>query len=338
MSTNESFELGIIAAAKDVLGDKLPLDSKTAEPIELEHGSVAKRVIPANDYTCAEIIVDGFSFEFFDKALILSAYVYDGDKVVYIQKNQIESDLETKSFFDIKGGESVKIGDMEYSLTQETEQSADRNKQIASSNASYNTGSSKSDSELNDIERSAKLIIAGGEILGYKKATGFLAYYLSNTGEQFNLSMSTFLTDSVALKNRNDHINIMLRAAEILAIENASININQTQERVNHNLTGDWKYSLGSYFDDVDITNLTVIEIDGQKHYSATVKYIVTDFYNWNEAVTSGFLNGKGPSQYDLAQLHRAGKAREFLTYGEITYEINWIEGQSAEQIVGLNR
>lgn len=337
MSTNKSFELGVVAASRDVLEGNLPLDSSTAKPIELEQGSVAKIALPNDNFLSIDMQISGFTSEFYSKQLILSAYVYDGNKVVYIQNEQKETALDSKSFLSIVDKESATVGDMEYSLVEETEQSADRLKQMASSNATYNTGSSKSSSELDSIERSAKLIIAGGDLLGYKKATGFLAHYLNNTGEQFNLSMATFLKDSVALKNRNDHINQMLRAAEALAIEYASVNVHQAQERVNHNLTGDWKYSLGSYFDDVDILNLTVTEIGGERVYRATLKYTVVDFYNWNEAVTSGFLNGKGPSQYELAQLHKAGRAKEFLTYGEITYDISWTEGKTAEQIVGLN-
>ena len=337
MSTNKDFELGVVAGAKDILGSNLPLDSSTAKPIELEQGSVAKIALPNDNFLSIDMQISGFTSEFYSKQLVLSAYVYDGNKVVYIQNEQTETTLLSKSFLNIVDKESVTVGDMEYSLAEETEQSADRLKQMASSNATYNTGSSKSSSELDSIERSAKLIIAGGEVVGYKKATGFLAHYLNNTGEQFNLSMSTFLKDSVALQNRNDHINQMLRAAEALAIEYASVNVHQSQERVNHNLTGDWKYSLGSYFDDVDILNLTVTEIGGERVYRATLKYTVIDFYNWNEAVTTGFLNGKGPSQYELAQLHRAGRAKEFLTYGEITYDISWTEGKTAEQIVGLN-
>ncbi len=339
MQSNESFELGVIGASRDALGNKLPLDSKTAVPTDLGQGGarVAKLALSTDDYLSVDMRIDGFSAEYFDEKLVLTAYVYDGNEVVYIQAEQTKSTLNAVSFYDVTGKESTTLGDMEYSLTKETEKSADRLKQMASSEASYNTGSTKTSAELNSIENSAKLIIAGGELLGYKKATGFLAYYLNNTGEQFNLSMSTFLADPVAMQNRNDHINQMLRAGEMLAIKNASVNVNQAQERVNHNLTGDWKYSLGSYFDDVDLLNLTVTEIDGQRMYSATVRYIVTDFYNWNEAVTTGFLNGKGPSQYELAQLHRAGRAREFLTYGEISYQITWIEGQGVEQIVGLN-
>ena len=77
-----------------------------------------------------------------------------------------------------------------------------------------------------------------------------------------------------------------------------------------------------------------VTEVNGEKVYSATVKYRVIDFYNWDEAKTSGFLDGKGPSQYQLCQLHRAGKAQEFLTYGEISYEISWTQGQTIDQIL----
>ena len=336
---NESFELGAIAASVDALNGKMPLDSKTAEPVNLsEQGAtVVKKILPEGEYFSIEMIVKGLNFETFNKNLYLCAYVYDGNEVFYLQSAQTKDTICATSFFNIKGDTETTIEDMTYTLTEETELSADRLKQMAKSESSYATGSQKTSSELDSIETSAKIIIAGGEIFGYKKATGFLSYYLSNSGEQFSLNMNTFLKDEVALANRNSHINLMLRAAEQLAISNASISINQAQERINHNLTGDWKYSLGSYFDDVDITNLTVKEKDGVKTYTATVKYMVIDFYNWNEYSTSGFLNGMGPSQNELYQLHLAGRAKEFLTYGEITYEITWTEGQTVDQIRGFN-
>ena len=339
LKQNDKFELGLVGAAMDSLGNRLPLNPSTAEPTDLSDvgAVVIKRTLPNDDYLSMDMIIGGISASFYDKKLCLSAYVFDGSQVFYLAKTQLTDTVESISFYDLHGNTEIKIEDMEYSLVKETELSADRLKQMASSNASYNTGSTMTDDQLNSIEGSAKVIIAAGELLGYKKATGFLAYYLSNTKEKFSLNMNTFLKDEIALKNRNDHINLMLRAAESLAIKYATVNINQAQERINHNLTGDWKYSLGSYFDDVDLTNLTVREINGEKVYSATVKYMVTDFYNWNESITQGFLNGKGPSQYELYQLHKAGLAREFLTYGEISYEITWKQGETVQQIKEFN-
>ena len=100
--------------------------------------------------------------------------------------------------------------------------------------------------------------------------------------------------------------------------------------------TQNWQYSLGSYFDDVDVKNLTVTTVDGVKTYSATITYIVTDFYNWD---TNDYNEFKGIiSPHDLHELHKAGKAKEFMSYGEITYAgITWTEGQEVADIAGLN-
>ena len=100
--------------------------------------------------------------------------------------------------------------------------------------------------------------------------------------------------------------------------------------------TNNWQYSLGSYFDDVDVINLTVTEVDGVKVYSADIKYIVTDFYNWDTNDYNKFKDLISPHQ--LHELHKAGKAREFMSYGEITYSnITWTEGQLVTEIAGLN-
>ena len=100
--------------------------------------------------------------------------------------------------------------------------------------------------------------------------------------------------------------------------------------------TQNWQYAIGSYFDDVDVINLTVAEVNGVKTYTADIKYIVTDFYNWD---TNDYNDFKGlVSPHELHELHKAGLAREFMSYGEYTYaNITWTEGQTVSEIAGLN-
>lgn len=336
---NSDFELGLVAASKNLLGDSLPLDPNTAEPTDLsQYGAyVLKSDISSYYPPYADLKIQGFSSTDYLEPLYITAYAFDGSKVVYLKETQQSSELPTVAFVEASGKVDVTIDGMKYSIYEETTLSADRVKQIANSNSTYNKGTSMSSWKLSVVQIEAYAIVTGGAALGYSNAADFMNHFLSNTGKQYNLDLNKFFTDSTALSNRNAHINAILRAGEALAIENNYVTVNATAERINHNLGGDWYYSLGSYFDDVDLENLTVTEIDGEMVYSATVKYSVIDFYNWNEGSTNGFLNGSGPSQYQLYQLHRAGKAREFLTYGEISYEITWTKGQTVDQIASFN-
>jgi hypothetical protein len=171
-------------------------------------------------------------------------------------------------------------------------------------------------------------------------ASALMSHYLKNTGETYNIDVAGFLADDTgALASRNKAINNALRASEALAQSGKTLTINQLAE--GHPMQGslatqNWQYAIGSYFDDVDVINLTVTEIDGVKTYSADIKYIVTDFYNWD---TNDYNEFKGiVSPHDLHELHKAGIAKEFMSYGEITYSsITWTEGQTVDQIVGLN-
>lgn len=335
-SKNPKLEVGLVAASKELLGNKLPLDSATAKPVDLSeyNATVLKANLVDYEYSVADLKIEGFDALTLYEQLYMTAYIFDGTQVIYLQENQSSTEIKPVFLLETAEKNQIKVDDMNYSSVKETTESAHRLMQMANSEAAYANGTSMSSSDLTSVQVSAKAIVFGGALLGYKNAASFLNHFLGNTGKQYNLDLEAFFGDSVALKNRNNHINTILRAGEELAIEGMYITVNQEQERINHDLTGDWKYSLGSYFDDVDLINLTVTEVNGEKTYSATVKYRVIDFYNWDEAKTSGFLDGKGPSQYQLCQLHRAGKAQEFLTYGEISYEISWTQGQTIDQIL----
>ena len=102
---------------------------------------------------------------------------------------------------------------------------------------------------------------------------------------------------------------------------------------------------MNYYFSDVDVLNLTVtVDENGVKTYNADIKYIVMDYYNWDKNNTTPVIDKKvlfftitGPSPAELYYLHAAGRAQEFLTYGEITYtNVTWTEGQDAANIAGL--
>ena len=219
--------------------------------------------------------------------------------------------------------------------------SDDRMKQMAWSNTIYGKGAASGydASNLSSIKSSAKFIATGGSLVSYKNASAFMKHYLSNTGEDYIIDMESFLEDENALYTRNAELNRALRACEKLAVVGEEINVYQEEELVHHNLQGDWHYAIGSYFTAIEITNLT----STGKVYTATFTYKVTDFYNWDEAksdaIFSGFLGTltKNVSPKDLAQLHRNGEAKDFLSRGEISYTVPWTEGQTVSQILPFN-
>lgn len=212
--------------------------------------------------------------------------------------------------------------------------SDDRMKQMAWSNTIYGKGalSSYTDDNIRSIKRKAKLV-AFGLAIEYPNAKGFFSHFLDNNGEDYIIDMESFLEDENALYTRNAELNRALRACEKLAVVGEKINVYQEEELVHHNLQGDWKMALGSYFTSIEVINLTVTE----NTYSATFIYKVTDFYNWDENKTENFIDGFDLSQKDFAQLHREGTAKHFLSKGEISYTVSWTEGQTVSQILPFN-
>ena len=249
-------------------------------------------------------------------------------------ESEAETELETEVIVPVK----KEYGSFSYAIT-ETKQSADRLKQMAGAEATYNKGATCSDSELKSILSSANTIKSGGSLLNYKNASKLMAHFLGNTGEVYTIDMSVFLKDANALKTRNEEINKALRACEQLAIEGESLNIFQKEEIVHHNLTGDWKFAVGSYFTSIEIKDLTV----SSGVYSATIVYKATDFYNWDFNNDTPVFSGYAAmlvgdvSPKDLHQLHRAGKAQEFLSQGEISYTVTWSAGSDVSEIYGFN-
>ena len=327
---------GIVVALGSFIENGMPLNSE-GKAI----GANANRIVVVNLAKSEERIivrVTGLSPEQYDKELVLNLYTIVDGNVYYIDDSKTVTKTEkTVSYNSIKGPIEVTVDGFTYSTDGVTEPAADRIKQQNASNADYKKGSSESTWLYSIL---AKTIATGGSTLGMPDAADFMAHYLENTGKDYIIDMNSFLSgDSGALASRNIAINRSLRAAELLARKGETLTINQLTE--GHPMqwqlaTQNWQYSLGSYFDDVDIIDLTVTEVNGVKTYTASIKYIVTDFYNWDTGDYNKFKDIISPHQ--LHELHKAGKAKEFMSYGEITYaNITWTEGQTVDQIAGLN-
>ncbi len=216
-----------------------------------------------------------------------------------------------------------------FTTLHETEESKDRNKQINNSKADYNTGSSLTDAELDEIEQGAKTIASGFVAMVYPNGSKFMAHFLEGTGENYELDLDKFFNDSTAKENRNNDITEAMRAIEALSPDGDAVVIYRKEENIHHNLTGDWKFSVGSYFTGIKVERVGKIG----DIYTATITYSVIDYYNWDSNDTEEVpLVGVSPAE--LHQLHKAGRAQEFLTYGEKTYIISWVVGADAESAI----
>ena len=224
--TGASIEVGLVAASKALLGDNMPLDSKTAEPYDLssQNASVIKAVL--NDMSClsADMKIAGFDGASVYAQLYLGAYVFDGNGVKYIVGDNQSETPSTVTCVEATGNTEVTIANgYTFSLVKETKDADDRIKQMNNSASKYDKGTSASSWDLMKYQIAASGIVIGGSVAGYTNAKDFLSHYLNNKGTQYTINMSSFLQDSAALNVRNRDLNRALRAAEQLAIEGMSL-------------------------------------------------------------------------------------------------------------------
>ncbi len=250
--------------------------------------------------------------------------------------NEDNSDVGSTSTDDLNTDTStddIKEAVTEYgnfTTLHKTIPSNDRMKQMRNSKAVFNTGSKYTPDELKNTKLQA-LIISSAKIF-FPNASDFMDHYLNGKGENYKLDVNEFLEDETAKENMLKDLNNALRAAENMAVDGEKITIYQNEESLYHNLTGDWKYSVGSYFTSVELYDVKETTFLGVACYTAKFKYVVQDFYNWDENDTNN-VSITSVSPADLHQLHVNGEAQEFLTYGEEEYQIKWAKGADAASL-----
>ncbi len=250
----------------------------------------------------------------------------------------IDTDMDTETDTDvgIDTDENVKLEEFgNFSTVQKTVLSYDRLKQMRLSEQDYNTGSSYTEEQLSNTKLQAKAITF--LTFMYPNAAKAMKHFLGGTGENFTVDVDKLLKNEIAKQNMINDMNNALRAAENLAVKNEKVTIYQVEESIHHNLTEDWKYTLGSYFTSIELYDVEEKSLLGVPYYTAKVKYIVQDFYNWDKNDYNNVSILK-VSPADLHQLHVNGEAQEFLSYGEIEYEIKWAKGIDASEIEILSK
>ena len=234
--------------------------------------------------------------------------------------NDLQPDIE-KEIIDAYGN---------FTKLHKTIVANDRMKQMNYSKSVYNIGSKYTPDELRTTRLQAT-IISSAKVF-FPNASDFMGHYLEGSGEIYELDVEDFLEDKTAKENMYKDVNAALRATEIMYSDGEKNIIYQVEESLHHNLTGDWKYSVGSYFTSVEIYNIKESTILGCTYYTAKIKYVVQDFYNW-DSNDNNDISITSVSPADLHQLHVNGEAQEFLTYGEIEFEIKWVKGIDASTI-----
>lgn len=247
-----------------------------------------------------------------------------------IQNDDIQSDTEMDTDIDTDSDGEKRPAYGNFTTLHETIPSADRMKQMQYSSSVFGKGSLYTAEQLANTRNQAKLIVSLK--LVFPNASKMMDHYLKGKGEIFELDLDDFLENEVAKKNMYKDVNEALRSAENLAIPGEKISIYQKEESLHHNLTGDWRFSVGSYFASVELYDIEVKTIFGTTYYKAKLKYNVVDFYNWDPNDTNN-VSISTISPADLHQLHLNGEAKEFLICGEEEYEIKWVKGVDATKI-----
>lgn len=85
-------DIGIVFASYQLLDGKNPLDER-CNPTELEVGKVLKTGLRDKNYLIYDVVLTDLTSDLYDHPFVISAYVYDGYAVSYIQNNSSDTVL-----------------------------------------------------------------------------------------------------------------------------------------------------------------------------------------------------------------------------------------------------
>lgn len=195
------------------------------------------------------------------------------------------------------------------------------------------------------------------EDTGFTLDLGFgaamIKHYVDMSGDTYEYSdqMAEMLEHPKVAAAQATTVNAAMKAAENLVADGQSgVSVNQSTPMSFSSLSstdGPIYFALGSYYTMADLSN---VQRTGDR-FTATLTFRIVDFYSWdesntepdfttylkklddsyrallNEMVDMPTLESFCPA--DMAQLHYAGFAQNFLAHGTATYTISWTAGQT---------
>ena len=192
---------------------------------------------------------------------------------------------------------------------------------------------------INDIIKRARANIILGRLLGWEHCPKFLEHFMKNKGEDYYYSAKEVVEKTSGEEFYKQHMNevralcestvldkLTFKTVPSLQYKDSKATIFSTEDlgilfsETNTSLAIDWWLSVG----DADAAISLECTKEGNT-YTATVRYYILDYYDWNEgAKTPGGLVKDG----ELFILHNVGKAKEFKSVGVYEKEMTWEKGE----------
>ena len=104
---NTSFQIGLVAAVESVINTNAPLIKNDDTTISTVSKNVVKAAIDAPSLSRVDLkIIGDFAETYVDLPLLMSAYVYDGEKISYVYDSTGNGEyIDSKTFVDFSYGE-----------------------------------------------------------------------------------------------------------------------------------------------------------------------------------------------------------------------------------------
>ena len=100
--TGKTVDFGVVFTSYERLNGNNPLDSLTGEKITLENAAIIKTSLVNFNYATYELVLTDITSDLAEHCFTIAAYVYDGEKVGYIQGDGISESVTGSSLNQVK--------------------------------------------------------------------------------------------------------------------------------------------------------------------------------------------------------------------------------------------